>query len=304
MKKLRKVIPILLIAVLFGLAGCSSSSKSENAKMNRESKADMDASQREGGEQPSLYSNQKAEADKSTAAAKIEVPNQMVIYQADLQLRVKKFEHTIQSLEEKAEKYGGYIAESNVTREGKEQVSGSLKIRIPQKHFQDFLHDAEGQAAEVLQRNITGQDVTEEYVDLESRLKSKKAVEERLLAFMKDATKTEDLLKISADLAAVQEEIETIEGKMKFLENQTSLSTVFITLYENKVIVPDIDKDKLNTWEKTKQQFMKSTNMLLGGLSGLVIFIIGNIPVLAVFIIIGLLFFFIYKKRKNSNRQD
>ncbi|MFZ7942135.1 MULTISPECIES: DUF4349 domain-containing protein [Bacillaceae] len=302
MKKLIRACPILIMAVLLGLAGCSAGNKSDSAKMNRESKTEMDTSQAGSGEQAALFNNDKAKENQTAGAATIEVTNKMVIYQADLQLRVKKFEQTVRSLEEKAEKYGGYIAESTVAREGKEQVSGSLRIRIPQKHFQDFLHDAEGQAAEVLQRNISGQDVTEQYVDLESRLKSKKAVEERLLTFMQGAAKTEDLLKISADLAAVQEEIETIQGKMKFLENQTSFSTVTITLYENKVIVPAIDNDQLNTWEKTKKQFMKSTNMLLAGLSGLVVFIIGNIPVLAIIFIIVFLILFSYKKRKR-NRQ-
>ena len=86
-------------------------------------------------------------------------------------------------------------------RMGYEQVSGSITVRIPQKSFQAFLRDAEGQAAEVLQRRITGTDVTEEYVDLDSRLKSKRVVEERLITFMETAEKTEDLLKISADLS-------------------------------------------------------------------------------------------------------
>ncbi len=94
----------------------------------------------------------------------------------------------------------------------------------------------------MLQRNISGDDVTEEYVDLESRLKSKRVVEERLISFMNNAEKTEDLLKISEDLAEVQEEIETIEGRKKFLENQTSLSTIIITLYENKVTVPSLKR--------------------------------------------------------------
>ncbi len=211
---------------------------------------------------------------------------------------------TVQMLEEKVEQYGGYIAESNVTKEGTEQMSGRIKLRIPQSHFQDFLHDAEGQAAEVIQRNITGQDVTEEYVDLGSRLKSKRVVEERLISFMNNAQKTEDLLKISSDLAAVQEEIETIEGKMKFLENQTALSTINITLYENKVVVPEIEKDNLNTWEKTKKQFIKSTNVLLAALSGLVVFLLGNLPVFIVLLIIGILIFLFIKKMMKRKQQE
>ncbi len=305
MKMIYKAFPIMFIIVFLSLTGCSASSKDESTKMNESSsKAAMDSSQAGSKEQAALISEQKPEGDKKTETATIEVPNQMVIYQADLQLRIKNFEQSVQSLEEKVENYGGYIAESTVSKEGTEQVSGSLTIRIPQRHFQDFLHDAQGQAAEVLHRNITGQDVTEEYVDLGSRLKSKRVVEERLMTFMKDATKTEDLLKISADLAAVQQEIETIEGRMKFLENRTALSSVTITLFENKVIVPNIDHDKLNTWEKTKKQFMKSTNFLFAALSGIVVFIVGNLPIFIIFAILGVIVVFFYKKRRSKNERE
>ncbi|MBW9235445.1 DUF4349 domain-containing protein, partial [Leptospira santarosai] len=101
-----------------------------------------------------------------------------------------------------------------------------------EENFEKFLLEAEGEAAKVLERNVTGQDVTEQYVDLESRVRSKRAVEERLLDFMSKAQKTEDLLKISEDLAQVQEEIEVMVGKMKYLENQTSFSTIEISMYE------------------------------------------------------------------------
>ncbi|MBT2726087.1 DUF4349 domain-containing protein [Bacillus sp. ISL-75] len=304
MIKLKRWFPIFLIILLFWITGCSSNSEDKSAKMSESNEVAMDSAESGSGEEADFYSGETEKDEKSSAAANIKIPNQMVIYQADLQLRVKKFDQTVRILEEKVIKYGGYIAESNVSKEGNELVSGSIKIRIPQKHFQTFLHDAERQAAEVLHRSITGQDVTEEYVDLESRLKSKKVVEERLLTFMKSAVKTEDLLKISADLASVQEEIEIIEGKMKFLENQTSLSTVNITLYEKSVVVPTINKDKLNTWEKTKKQFMKSINMLLVGLSGLVVFIVGNLPVIGILFIIVFFLLYYLKKRKSRQGQE
>ncbi|QIZ07292.1 DUF4349 domain-containing protein [Priestia megaterium] len=304
MIKLKRWFPIFFIILLFWITGCSSNSEDKSAKMSESNEVAMDSAESGSGEEADFYSGETVKAEKSSAAANVKIPNQMVIYQADLQLRVKKFDQTVRILEEKVIKYGGYIAESNVSKEGNELVSGSIKIRIPQKHFQTFLHDAESQAAEVLQRSITGQDVTEEYVDLESRLKSKKVVEERLLTFMKSTVKTEDLLKISADLASVQEEIEIIEGKMKFLDNQTSLSTVNITLYEKSVVVPTINKDKLNTWEKTKKQFMKSINMLLVGLSGLVVFIVGNLPVLAILFIIVFFLLYYLKKRKSRQGQE
>jgi hypothetical protein len=302
--KMHKLFPVFFIILLVFINGCSASSEEKSADMVKSNNAKLDSARSSSAEKAGFSSGDSDKAEQSTDSVKIKMQNQMVIYQADIQLRVKKFDQTVRILEETVTKYGGYITESNVSKEGNEQVSGSISIRIPQKHFQTFLHEAESQAAEVLQRNITGQDVTDEYVDLESRLRSKRVVEERLITFMKGAVKTEDLLKISADLAVVQEEIETVEGRMKFLENQTSFSTVNLTLYENKVVVPAIDKDKLNTWEKTKKQFMNSTNMLLAGLSGLVVFIIGNIPVLAILFFIGFLLLYYYKKRMDRNRHD
>jgi hypothetical protein len=298
MKKMLRLIA--LVALILFLAACSSNSKSEESKMSSDSSAELDSGQAglEDKSQVSFDNNAKQE---ESAPTELEVSNQMVIYQADLQLRVKKFEQTLQNLEEQVVKYGGYISESNVSKDGVEQVSGRITVRIPQKNFQAFLHDAEGQAVEVLQRNITGTDVTEEYIDLDSRLKSKRVVEERLTSFMQSAQKTEDLLKISADLAVVQEEIETIQGRMKFLENQTSLSTVHISLFENKVIVPNLEDEDLNTWDKTKKQFMKSTNMLLTAISGLFVFIVGNIPILVILAVAAVFMYLFIKKTRNRN---
>ena len=301
MKKLLSLF-IFIMLVLF-LAACSSSSKSEEAKISSDKSVKMDSGQVGMAEKPEVSFDNNAKQNEVSPTTDIEVPNQMVIYQADLQLRVKKFEQTLQSIEDHVIKYGGYISESTISKDGVEQVSGSITVRIPQVSFQAFLRDAEGQAAEVLQRRITGTDVTEEYVDLDSRLKSKRVVEERLITFMESAVKTEDLLKISADLARVQEEIETIIGRMKFLENQTSLSTVHISLYENKVIVPELEDGDLNTWDKTKKQFMKSTNMLLAGISGLVVFLLGNLPILII-IAVAVAAIYFYIKRKSSRNQN
>lgn len=298
---MKKVIELIVfLSLIFFLAACSASSKSEESKMSSDSSAGVDSGKSDMEEKSQVSFDNNAKQEK-TAPTDIEVPNQMVIYQAALQLRVKKFEETLQNIEDQVIKYGGYISESNVSKDGVEQVSGQITVRIPQKNFQAFLHDAEGQAAEVLQRNLTGTDVTEEYVDLDSRLKSKRVVEERLTSFMQSAQKTEDLLKISADLAAVQEEIETIQGRMKYLENQTSLATVHIALYENKVIVPNLDDEDLNTWDKTKKQFMKSTNMLLAAISGLFVFIVGNIPIIVILAAASLFIYLYIKKMRKRN---
>jgi hypothetical protein len=278
----------LFIAFIILLAGCSGGSSSEKSEFNSAEgakSADMEnvsedqAGLSEGEEQDTA--GEKAKDGNNAGVSEKEANIQrMVIYNAEMDITVKKFENARHALEEKAKNYNGYIVQSDSNRYDGEQQSGTMTFRIPQQHFHAFLNDAEGLSVQVNNRRVSGQDVTEEYVDLESRLKSKKAVEVRLLEFMKEAQKTEDLLKISSDLADVQEEIEQIAGRKKFLENQTAYSTVTISLQENLVAVPEIDKENLNTWQKIKKQFADNINLLLAAGSGIIVFFVGNLPII------------------------
>ena len=297
----RKSYLLFLFSVVLFIAGCSGSDMSGS-----EDKASYDDSANPKTEEAES-SNEVASDSKSDTTSNVTTENtqknepvitaeRMIIHKAILEVKVKKLDDAQATIEEKVGKYNGYIVESNVYRE-EDTSSGKMTVRIPEQHFQSFLRDAEDEAAKILERNVTGQDVTEQYVDLESRLKSKQAVEERLLAFMKNAQKTDDLLKISSDLAKVQEEIEIIVGKMNYLKNQTSYSTVEITMYEDRVIVPDIEKGELNTWEKTKKQFVTSTNFLLSAGSALFVFFIGNLPILLLLLIAGFIFYLSIRKR-------
>ncbi|WP_342505276.1 DUF4349 domain-containing protein [Sporosarcina sp. FSL K6-2383] len=287
---MNKTISILTLSVLCILiTACSANSSEDKAIVESETMSNevamMDQDQSGG------------EATSAGAQVKESSTDRMIIHQAQLQVKVKKFEEAQLKIERKVADYGGYLVESNVYRSDDEAVSGTMIVRIPEKHFQSFLKDTE-EAATILERNITGQDVTEQYVDLQSRVTSKRAVEARLLDFMSKAQKTEDLLKISTDLAKVQEEIELIVGKMNYLENQTSYSTIKISMFEDRVIVPILDKNNLNTWDKTKKQLATSTNFMLAAGSGLIVFFIGNLPVIMLLSLIGIGIYLIIKRKK------
>lgn len=284
---------MVTISLFVILTACSSSDE-ELAKMSTEDRA-SDSAEFETKEEQSVEAEREQESVTEETAAP---STRMIIHQARISTNVKDLKKAQHNMEQRVKGYGGYIVESNVFLESDETSSGKMIVRIPEKHFETFLSEAEVEASKVLEKNVTGQDVTEQYVDLSSRVKSKRAVEERLLAFMKDAEKTEDLLKISSDLAKVQEEIEVLVGKIKYLENQTSFSTIELTMFENRVIIPEIENKDLNTWEKTKKQFITSTNALLSIGSGIIVFIVGNLPVLILVTIIAVAVFWIIKKRK------
>ncbi|MEK5214341.1 DUF4349 domain-containing protein [Psychrobacillus sp. FSL H8-0487] len=291
---MKKAWLLLVTISLFVILTACSSSDEELAKMSTEDRA-SDSAEFETKEEQSV----DAEREQESVAEETAAPStRMIIHQARISTNVKDLKKAQHNMEQRVKDYGGYIVESNVYLESDETSSGKMIVRIPEKHFETFLSEAELEASKVLEKNVTGQDVTEQYVDLSSRVKSKRAVEERLLAFMKDAEKTEDLLKISSDLAKVQEEIEVLAGKIKYLENQTSFSTIELTMFENRVIIPEIENKDLNTWEKTKKQFITSTNALLSIGSGIIVFIVGNLPVLILVTIIAVAVFGIIKKRK------
>jgi hypothetical protein len=304
MKLKRLAILGAFILLLTGCSGgreeskMSSDQADETSSMDNKSEKNISFSESESdsgaGEKSSGDTKQK------TSVTEMSV-NRMVIYHADLNLRVKNFETARKGLEAKAKGYNGYIVQSNSNTYDGEQQSGTMTFRIPEEHFQAFLNDAEGLSVEVNSREVSGEDVTEEFVDLESRLKSKRVVEARLLAFMNAAQKTEDLLKISSDLATVQEEIDKIAGRKKFLENQTAFSTVSITLEEDAVTVPKIDNDNLNTWQKIKKQFADNINILLAFGSGLTVFLVGNLPIL---LIVGLLAGAVFFRIRKINRKS
>ncbi|MEK4244102.1 DUF4349 domain-containing protein [Psychrobacillus sp. FSL K6-2684] len=291
-----KWIKLVSFLFVFLLVGCSANEESAKSDMLETDSADYSnevANISEEAKEESL-----TDQSKETESSKETKTQRMIIHNAAISANVKELSVAQEKITQKVKKYNGYIVESTVYQESESNSYGKMVVRVPEEHFETFLVEAESEVTKVLEHNVTGEDVTEQYVDLESRLKSKRAVEARLLVFMEKAEKTEDLLKISDDLAKVQEEIEIIVGKMKFLENQTSLSTIEMTLYENKIVVPSIENDDLNTWEKIKKQFVTSINFLLSIGSSILVLLLGNLPVLIILGVLAFISYSLFKRRK------
>lgn len=295
----KSLVSLFMIFLILIVSACSSSEESKMDSSGGSSKEMSNADFAEKSEN-TAPEEKTVQNDSKTAAP---VPqNRKVIYTADMSVRVKSYQEAVSSIQKTLASLGGYVMESN-TYSGEEDQSqeGTLTVKVPQEAFQSFLNTVEKGSIKVENQAVSGQDVTEEYVDLESRLKSKKTVEERLLSFMKEAQKTEDLLKISNDLSAVQEEIEQLTGRINYLNNQTAFATVSIHLSENKINVPGLENENLNTWQKTKQQFMESINTLLAAGSAIIVFTAGNLPVLAVLFLAGFAIWLAFRKRMNRN---
>lgn len=247
-------------------------------------------------------------ADEAISETDVDQANtdRKVIYTADLYVETNDYQKTLSSIQIETTKLGGYVVESTMYNHSGEASnrSGNIVVRVPQEDFDAFIALVESASDKVIEQNISGQDVTEEFVDLESRLTSKRTVEERLLSFMETAEKTEDLLTISKDLSKVQEEIEVILGRMNYLQNKADYATVTISISEDNLTLSTISDDDLNTWEETQKQFKRSINSIIGAFSSIVIFVGGNLPVLAIIGVVLFVGYLIIRRQAKKRSQD
>jgi archaellum component FlaC len=126
---------------------------------------------------------------------------------------------------------GGYISSENMDSFG-DRVQHNLTIRVPAARYDSLANQIEKLALRIENKNVNIQDVTEEFVDVEARLKTKKALEARFTEILKQAKNVEEILSIENQLATVRADIESMEGRLKYLSNQVALSTLSVSYYQ------------------------------------------------------------------------
>ncbi len=170
-----------------------------------------------------------------TLAAAAEAGQRRVIRNADLTLEVESGAGAQQRAAAIAEAAGGFIVSSdaqNMSAGGKPYVHATVVARVPAGRFEPTLDQMRKVGKRVVGEKVTGQDVTEEFVDLEARLRVQRALEDQLLGLLKESKTVKDTLEVHRELAQVRTEIERVEGRRRFLVNQTDLATITLRLQE------------------------------------------------------------------------
>ncbi|MDQ3710675.1 MAG: DUF4349 domain-containing protein [Acidobacteriota bacterium] len=156
-----------------------------------------------------------------------------IIRNADLQLEANAPEEAQQKITQIAESKGGFVVESMQSSSDAKATTRdtvTMTVRVPSAKFDEALGEIRQTASRVIVESVKGQDVTEEFIDIEARLKTQKALEAQFLEIMKRSNSVADALNVQTEIARVRGEIEKIEGRKRFLESQASLSTVKIRL--------------------------------------------------------------------------
>lgn len=155
-----------------------------------------------------------------------------IIRTADIRAEVKDLEQSSREVEAKVKKYRGFLGNVNHTN-SYHQKEASFTIRVPSDQFDPLLNDLGKEALYIDYKRISANDVTEEYRDIETRLATKKAVRDRYIDILRNKAQTvEDILNAEDKIRVIQEEIESKEGRLKYLQSQVSLSTIHLNLYQ------------------------------------------------------------------------
>ncbi|MBN2085454.1 MAG: DUF4349 domain-containing protein [Anaerolineales bacterium] len=156
-----------------------------------------------------------------------------IIKQAQVRLQVKNTDQAIDRLTQIVSDTGGYILSNRIWFEetdGESYKYATYTIGVPVDAFETALRRLRTMALKVVDETASGQDVSEEYVDLESRLRNLEATRDRIRGFLDQAQTVEESLRINNELAAIDDQIEQVRGRMRFLSSRAAFSTITIQL--------------------------------------------------------------------------
>lgn len=286
--------PILLIYSVFILlfVSCKQADASEvSADMIVYAAADSVAVAEDYAYSSDTEMDAPAKEMKLPAPPKPDEIETKIIKSGNLRFQSDDLDVTYAQIQAAAKKYKALIKNDSQTNNDY-ALSRTINIRIPNQHFDAFITDISKGVKYFDQKEISSQDVTEEYIDVASRIKTKKVLETRYLELLKKANKVSEMLEIEGQLSEIREEIEAKEGRLRYLQNKVSMSTLDIEFYK-----PVASGNKA-----TVSYGGRIWNAIASGFNGISNFFIGLIENWPIIVTLVVLILLIRKRFKRKNK--
>ncbi|MCC6605516.1 MAG: DUF4349 domain-containing protein [Anaerolineae bacterium] len=177
----------------------------------------------------------------NTAAQTVDIQvtqERLIIRTANMSLVVTDTDEAMDTISRMAEENGGWVVNSSVFQYNETAKTGNITIRVPSAGFNSAMEALRNMAVEVQQESTSGQDVTEEFVDLSARLENLEATAERVRAFLDEAETVEEALAVNQELSRLESEIEAMKGRLQYLSQSASFSTITVDLTPDIVAQP------------------------------------------------------------------
>jgi len=269
---------------LLGLAlACSNSGNSNYAESKTESVVAADYEYED-----TLEEIVEADEVSETPSEKQE---QKIIKTANLRFESSNPEETHKNIIALTQQYKGFIQSDNAGK-SYNQLYRNMAIRVPTENFQSFIDAVSEGVPYFDHKDISRKDVSEEFVDLEARLKAKRELENRYLQLLKQAKNVKEMLEIERELSNIREEIEAKQGRLNYLQNKVALSTINIEFY----------KQTAETGV-TLSYGQKIVNALKGGWDGVSVFFLGLLYLWPLFVLALIVILVIRRYLKKSKKK-
>lgn len=215
----------LLLASALALTGCSAGANDKSASGAAADKAAAPEARQEGASGSGNARNTKS-VPKLTASS--------IIRTASLSVRVKDVPKALDEARTTTENAGGFVGNETTTRDGQGHERTRVVLRVPTDKYDEVLADLEG-AGKLLDRTAKAQDVTDQVVDVESRITSQRASVARVRELMDRATKLSDVVELEGELSTRESDLEALLAQQSSLKDRTSLATITLSLSQNPV---------------------------------------------------------------------
>lgn len=329
MKKDMRRIALLAAAVLI-LSGCGSNDKSAEASSSApamddagysteyysESAMDFEAAEAPA-EEPAYTTEEGGGGVSSTSGIDSVAPTaQKLIKTVSMNMETKEFDSLLESIRSKAEELGGYIESSDISGSSYysmyESRRGWMTIRIPSDKLDGFV-TVVSELGNVTGKSESIEDITLEYVDVESHKKALETEQTRLLELLEQAESMEDILTIESRLSQVRYELQAYGSKLRIFDNQVSYSTVDIDIREVERVMPVVEK--LTFFEEISYRLTDNFYDIGQGLRSFAIWFISSLPYLVIWALVIVLLVrlvrkliwkkpFFRKKKKEQMKED
>ena len=204
-----------------------------------------------------------------------------------MRIEIKNYKNDLATVKAIISKHQGYISGENESSTDY-SLTNNLTIRVPSAKFDSLVEDIAHVAYKVDSKNVNLNDVTEEFIDIEARLKTKKEVEQRYLEILGKAQTVQDILLVEQQLGIVREEIEAKEGRLKYLQSQVSMSTLTLEIHQDFTSKPGF------------KFFTKLADALKGGWKGFLNVVVGLIYIWPLILAVAIAIIWIFRRRRKK----
>ncbi|MEZ4959529.1 MAG: DUF4349 domain-containing protein [Saprospiraceae bacterium] len=263
-------LPISLIVLFTLLFSCQN--KGEQAgfaqpEATEQSNADFDeAPPAPPQEQPQPTQPSQPPQDEKDEPA---IPRQ-IIKTGQYRIKVEDVNKVTPQIEALAQRFGGYVSNMELTNSNYE-INNAITIRVPASSFDSLLSSVGKHALFTQYKKISSQDVTAEYTDILTRLSTKKEVRDRYVDILRNKAKTvQDVLLAEEQIRVIQEEIESKEGRLRFLKDQVAMSTLNLEIYQQIAYQREPDVFTESFWSKLLAGLKNGWELLVDIFIGLV----------------------------------